>query len=591
MYLELWEVGLARLGGIEQNPALWGWLRRLYQAPAPEAQTFDSYLHEAGEPGLERRTRRDLSWWPLLEMVPTLPAEAPAWSPGSALVEGQGLALLRSADRYASLECGPCGGGHGHPDRLNLVLHADGEYWLPDFGTGSYVARDLFWYRSTLAHNAPRLDGVSQQPGDAVCENFDQSGDWAWARGRLGDLTRTLVSGPDYLVDVVELAATDDHVLELPWHFGGKVEVRSTGAWMPAEIRDDFVSFTEAQDVSIDEGRVLRACASSGAALQVHLVFNGELIRAAGPGAPGSLGPATFYVARARGSNIRLVTVLEPTRGTPQVRRVRLRDDGIEIEMEAGTERHVATVEGWEIRGLSGVTRLGGARRPAQPFRPLIEHNRPLPVHGVALPVSEPPALDGSLEGFDPGAPLLLDHEDQYRRSESPYPGPEEFSATVWINWNDDALYLAVEVVKPDICPRDPATPPLLLDNEPDEIHADGIQVYLRLGRGSLGYLAVPSTDGGIIARRVAGAGPTDEEVRGGWEPTDTGYRITLAFAPQGWGPFRPGDHIGFDLIVNQMLPGRQRRAGQLVWSGGGGWVWLRGDRQDPSRFGTLELR
>ncbi len=42
--------------------------------------------------------------------------------------------------------------------------------------------------------------------------------------------------------------------------------------------------------------------------------------------------------------------------------------------------------------------------------------------------------------------------------------------------------------------------------------------------------------------------------------------------------------------IINEMLPGRMRRAGQLVWSGGGGWVWLRGDRQDPTRFGILEL-
>jgi len=29
---------------------------------------------------------------------------------------------------------------------------------------------------------------------------------------------------------------------------------------------------------------------------------------------------------------------------------------------------------------------------------------------------------------------------------------------------------------------------------------------------------------------------------------------------------------------------------GQLVWSGGNGWVFLRGDRQDPERFGVLEL-
>jgi hypothetical protein len=50
MYLELWEVGLARLerAGVPQSD-LWDWLRLLYQAGAPPAQTFDSYLHEAGE--------------------------------------------------------------------------------------------------------------------------------------------------------------------------------------------------------------------------------------------------------------------------------------------------------------------------------------------------------------------------------------------------------------------------------------------------------------------------------------------------------------------------------------------------------------
>ena len=34
----------------------------------------------------------------------------------------------------------------------------------------------------------------------------------------------------------------------------------------------------------------------------------------------------------------------------------------------------------------------------------------------------------------------------------------------------------------------------------------------------------------------------------------------------------------------------RLRRAGQLVWSGGGGWVYLRGDRQERARFGVLEM-
>jgi hypothetical protein len=198
------------------------------------------------------------------------------------------------------------------------------------------------------------------------------------------------------------------------------------------------------------------------------------------------------------------------------------------------------------------------------------------------------------MDGFDLSEPLQLDHEDQYRRSEEPYPGPDDFSASVYANWTDEALYLAVEVVKPEVLPRDPDTPPLRLDNEPDEIHSDGIQVYLRLSPDDVvhGYLVVPSTrNQELIARGVAGAELRDGEVRGAWEPTETGYRLTLAIAPADWGPFRPGDEIGFDLLINQMLPDRLRRAGQLVWSGGGGWVWLRGDRQDPSRFGSLELR
>ena len=78
--------------------------------------------------------------------------------------------------------------------------------------------------------------------------------------------------------------------------------------------------------------------------------------------------------------------------------------------------------------------------------------------------------------------------------------------------------------------------------------------------------------------------------VRGTWIPTDTGYRVTLAITPPDWGEMVASARLDFDLIVNEMRSGRTRRAGQLVWSGGGGWVWLRGDRQDPARYGILEL-
>ena len=73
------------------------------------------------------------------------------------------------------------------------------------------------------------------------------------------------------------------------------------------------------------------------------------------------------------------------------------------------------------------------------------------------------------------------------------------------------------------------------------------------------------------------------------WQRKDEGYAVALTVSIPDWEPHQ-GEEVGFDLLVNRMEPGRVRRAGQLVWSGGGGWVYLRGDRQDPASFGVLEL-
>ncbi|HET9386674.1 MAG TPA: heparinase II/III family protein, partial [Gemmatimonadales bacterium] len=178
--LELWEVGLARLG----TPEIGAWLHTLYSdAQPPTLELFEHYLHDAPLSSAPSPvSRASLSWWALLEMAPALDAPAEPWHAGSLLLESQGLAVLRHEDRYVSLEAGPMGGGHGHPDRLHLTLHAGGVHWLPDPGTARYVTRDLFWYRSTLAHNAPRLDSESQIPGHASCECFDVQGGWGWVR-------------------------------------------------------------------------------------------------------------------------------------------------------------------------------------------------------------------------------------------------------------------------------------------------------------------------------------------------------------------------------------------------------------------------
>jgi hypothetical protein len=279
------------------------------------------------------------------------------------------------------------------------------------------------------------------------------------------------------------------------------------------------------------------------------------------------------------------------------VRGVRAHGGVIEVDTTQGTHRHTATPGGWEVATDASRVRLAGGREPEPPFAPLLELDRPKPAIAAALRVTEPPPLDGTLDGFDTSEPLRLELEDQYRRSEEAYSGPEDFSAVAYAAWDEAALYLAVEVTKPDVCFRPAGAPPLRLDNEPDDVQSDGVQVYVARdeagGKGAegIGYLVVPESDGRALRVRATSDTAGDPGgVRGGWRRLDRGFRVTLGMAWPEWQRAHVGGRVRFDLLVNEMLPGRLRRAGQLVWSGGNGWVWLRGDRQDPERMGVLEL-
>ncbi|HUT90850.1 MAG TPA: heparinase II/III family protein [Thermoguttaceae bacterium] len=93
---------------------------------------------------------------------------------GCSLFPSSGVAVLREAagdftkdpdGTAASMSFGPYGGGHGHPDKLNLVLYAQGRQWLPDFGSMPYESSEKAeWTAHTVSHNTVVVDGVSQRP-------------------------------------------------------------------------------------------------------------------------------------------------------------------------------------------------------------------------------------------------------------------------------------------------------------------------------------------------------------------------------------------------------------------------------------------
>ena len=585
MYLELWEVGLGLLHGREgaDLAGLAHWLRQRYRTPAPSARLFDSWLYEAGNPAPAMRDRTMLSWNVLMEGLAALPEES-SWTPPSTLMQSQGLAILRDQSRYVSLETGIWSAGHGHPDRLHLSYFASGVNWLPDPGTGNYVDRDLFWYRSTLAHNAPLLDGKSQHGGDAHCEAFDIGARWSWIRAAWDDVTRTIVIGPSYLLDVVQLAAPHDRTVEVPWHVAG---LAHSPVAEPSDVSlGEFVR--DVKEIAPDAaGGWTVAASAAGQQLALTFAGAGVLLAADGPGLPG--GPTQpFLLRRGTGNDVRFATVLG---GAAAGTRVSI--EGGTIIVEHGGERHVHILlsDGWEVQAGSERVRLGGKLLRQPPFEPLLTRVRHDPMRGTALRIADPPLLDGSLDGFDDSQPLALDHDDQYRRGESPYEGPDVFGAQVLVNWDEDALYLGVDVRKenPVFRPRDAS--PLELDNEPDDTNSDGLQLYLLGPEGELwGALVVPEEGGTLRVNPVDSSVAGVQDVTGAWQLTEAGYSVSLALAPAFWRDLSFMEEIRFDLAVNEMQPGRQRRAGQLIWSGGGGWVYLRGDRQDAGSLGVLDL-
>lgn len=70
-------------------------------------------------------------------------------------VAGIGIFRESQPDMWLLFRCGKYVGGHDHPDRLSIFLHAEGTQISPDLGEPGYALRGKTgdYYRSTLAHN------------------------------------------------------------------------------------------------------------------------------------------------------------------------------------------------------------------------------------------------------------------------------------------------------------------------------------------------------------------------------------------------------------------------------------------------------
>jgi hypothetical protein len=577
-YAEMLELALSRT---PSDALLRGALQRMYardQMPGDTGRFRSTGEAERNEPPT-RLTRADLGWKALAWALPELPS-APPTPAESVLLPAQGLAIIRRqrAQAFIALDYGESGGGHGHPDRLNLLLAHGTTRWLDDMGAGSYTAADLFWYRSSLAHNAPLVDGRTQRPVTGTLRAWDERDDAGWvsaeARGLAPGVTirRSVVVMAGYLVDELHWSADDPVAVDLPLHadgtFGPALPWQGTDLALPADADPGFgfLHHVEAAAWPIGTAPVLHTVRGTARATVRLLLPEGASVwRADAPGAPGE-GTRRFHAVRAHGREGTIIAVWDWTGVV--VRDVTRDHHGVLVQvgsMEQHRHRHVET--GWQVDVHAGNARsvlaLGGLVAPdnEEASANAVEAGAPRPA---------PTSLTRTPWRTTLGAPDWRYTEDDWDTAGRP-------TADLELSADFDTLHVALRVAKadPTFAPPVAENP---LDNEHPDINSDGLQLHLHADAlGEARWIIVPDGQGGArITPRTPAAAALPLTATTAQDATH--WSATLAL------PLDAATRARFHLavLVNEIAPGRERRRGQLVLGGAHGRrAYLVGDRHD----------
>ena len=581
-FAESCELGLAR----GDDARLVGMLARLYDPAVPRAATGRAASSADVERNLAATglTRFDLSWRALLLAREALPPLVPI-ALRSDLLPAQGFGMLRRDDGalYVALDFGHSGGGHGHPDRLNLLLVDGTTRWFDDPGTGSYVDRSLHWYRSTLAHTAPLVDGHSQARvhGSLVAFEDRPRAGWLCADAELVPglhFRRSVVVLDDYLVDLLQWDGETEHEVALPFHGvdlvdeSGQPVARVAAPLTGGDGLEDGFDFLE-QGARLSTGRADFVLArgtrtsSGGAVARLHGWIRAERgttwWSADAPDVPARAGVVPMLLARHSGLRGGILSVWS---WRDEIAEVAMQGEELRIRRRDGRrDTHVVVTGGWRVDfhtdgARDSLVLAGFATTSAQP-----DHDTPRPVapQPAQLPVRV--ALG----------------EPHYRRSEQSWRDAGAPRAQVTLSVDAARVLTIAADVEPSARVFVPDDAVNVLDNEPAWINGDGLQLYLSCGALGGAWILVPRAEGDAVTAHPLTGWGSGLEVDARWRPTPGGYsieaRVTL-----------PNDvaTVALDLLVNETAPGRARRRGQLVLSGAEGeYVYLRGDRHDPRRL------
>ncbi|MCC6929598.1 MAG: heparinase II/III-family protein [Gemmatimonadaceae bacterium] len=627
------ELGLAR----GDDPRLAAALAELYRPAADEGDTGRARSTAEAERNLPPvpLSRSSLGWKSLLFARTLLPA-LERRRQASVQLAGQGLAVLRrdQGRTYVALDYGESGGGHGHPDRLNLWLVVGAARLLEDVGTGSYVDPTLHWYRSTLAHNAPLVDGRSQWRAAGTVLAFDDRGESGLvsARAEIAPgvvVERTVVAMSNYLVDDVRWRADRIVTFDLPFHIdpelgtGSRWRHTTLAGGKGLEDGFDFVSASE-YIPGVPGTWFSTRVDDVEARTWMHCDTPHEWWRCVAPGPPGGA-RRRFLLLRTRG---RSGVIRSVWNWTGEVMSSTFEAERAIVHFGSWA-RHVHRREAyrWSIELDMGDADSSidfdappdeyvafGVRSPDESAEPLADDLANETVDegrepgratwaGRPAPAPTPRATTTLRARHDlPSAPGALANDDgaaqsgtaarfvldasHYRRSELDWEAAGRPTARVAVVATEGEIVVDIAVSKRPVVFA-PAREQNPLDNEHPDTNSDGVQLYLGSGLGDPRYYAwimVPEPERGTVRVSTRAAFGPPITPHAGAALTSDGWALRVAVPRSALALDGAGDFT-LDVVVNEITPDRERRRGQLVLSGGRGeWVYLRGDRQESAR-------
>ena len=267
---------------------------------------------------------------------------------------GLGAAVMREGEGaeqwYVHLDYGSHGGGHGHPDKLAVIICALGSQLAPDPGRLPYAAPlHRSWYKQTFAHNTVCVDGKSQSPATGRLTLFESHPGFSIAQAECDTayksvlMRRTLVLTEDYLIDVFAVESEAEHTYDWVYHNYGelKPDLPVEPVDSPAGESHGYQHMKDVRSAATDKTWSARfaqpdtsVCLTMAGGERTEVHF--------GMGIGHRLRPCPMLFARRQAKATTFVSVVEPYRGQSRVkgiRRIRVEGDEGAVAFEISHTR------------------------------------------------------------------------------------------------------------------------------------------------------------------------------------------------------------------------------------------------------------